>query len=175
MFCENCGKNLPDGVRFCDGCGAKTAPSQPVRPEAEQPAMNAVPPPFNTPPAPVPPRNTYAPPQQSYAPQQQSYAQPQQSYTPQHTYMPPSYAPQPGSEPLRVGQYIAMFLLLSIPLVGIILLFMWAFGGAVNPNKKNFARAMLILGIIGVVFSFIFGAVLMSAISGLLSSMGGYY
>ena len=23
MFCENCGKQIPDGSAFCDGCGAK--------------------------------------------------------------------------------------------------------------------------------------------------------
>ena len=22
MFCKNCGKELPEGTRFCDGCGA---------------------------------------------------------------------------------------------------------------------------------------------------------
>ena len=28
MFCENCGKNLPEGTQFRNGCGAKTAPAQ---------------------------------------------------------------------------------------------------------------------------------------------------
>lgn len=23
MYCENCGKQLPDGAQFCDGCGAR--------------------------------------------------------------------------------------------------------------------------------------------------------
>ena len=116
MFCKNCGKNLSDGAKFCNGCGAKT--------EAAQVAANT---------APQPP--AYMPPAQA-APVPQTYAPP-------HSYAPPpapaSYSPQPGREPLRVIQYIGMFLLMSIPLVGIILLFVWSFGGSVNLNKKNFA------------------------------------
>lgn len=27
MFCKNCGKELPDGVKFCNGCGAPVAPA----------------------------------------------------------------------------------------------------------------------------------------------------
>ena len=23
MYCKNCGKQLPDGAQFCDGCGAQ--------------------------------------------------------------------------------------------------------------------------------------------------------
>ena len=23
MYCKNCGKQLPDGAQFCDGCGAR--------------------------------------------------------------------------------------------------------------------------------------------------------
>lgn len=149
MFCENCGKNLPDGARFCNGCGAKTAPAQAARQEAERPAVNTAPPPVYTPTAQTPPQNTYTP--------------------------PASYSPQRGSEPLRVGQYIAMFLLQCIPLVGIILLFVWAFSSTENPNKKNYARAVLILSVIGLILSIIFGTVIAGIISELIRGTGGYY
>lgn len=159
MFCENCGKNLPDGAKFCNGCGAKTESAQPVNAKGEQSAVHTAPP---SPAQPAPqPRQTYAPPQ---------------PYANQQTYAPPAaYAPGTGAQPLRVLQYIGMFLLMSIPLVGFILLFVWGFGSGVNPNKKNFARAMLILSAIGLVLSFIFGAVIISIIGELLGSMGGYY
>ena len=26
MFCPNCGKELPDGAKFCSGCGMQTSP-----------------------------------------------------------------------------------------------------------------------------------------------------
>ncbi|NLZ27351.1 MAG: hypothetical protein GX887_00120, partial [Firmicutes bacterium] len=50
-----------------------------------------------------------------------------------------------GKEPLGVGQYIGMFLLMCVPLLNIIMLFVWSFGSPVNPNRKNFARASLIM------------------------------
>ena len=55
MFCIHCGKQLPDGVRFCTNCGApvKTKPQTPP-----EPAVTPPPPPVSTPftpSAPVPP------------------------------------------------------------------------------------------------------------------------
>ena len=146
MFCENCGKNLPDGAKFCNGCGAKTEPVQPAYPAAAESA----------PARPVPP-----------PPAQTAYA-PQQTYTPQ----PPAYSVQPDSEPLRVGQYIGMILLMFVPILSVILLFMWSFGSSVNLNKKNFARAMLIVSAIGIVLSIIFSTALIGIVGELF---GGYY
>ena len=40
--------------------------------------------------------------------------------------------------------YLGTYLLLCIPLVGLILTLVWAFGGAHNQNRRNLARAMLI-------------------------------
>ena len=149
MFCENCGKNLPDGAKFCNGCGAKTEAVQPAYPAAAEPA----------PARPVAPPPSYTPPAQTaYASQQ-----------------PPAYSIKPTSSPLGVGQYIGMLLLMCIPLLNIILLFVWSFGGSVNLNKKNFARASLILGAIGLILSIVFGAALSSILGELLGSMGGYY
>ena len=148
MFCEKCGNKLPDGAKFCGGCGAKTEPLQPAYTAAEEPApARSAPPP------------AYAPPvQTAYASQQ-----------------PPAYSQKPDSDPLRVGQYIGMLLLMCIPLLNIILLFVWSFGGSINLNKKNFARASLILGAIGLILSIVFGAALSSIIGELLDGMGGYY
>ena len=144
MFCENCGKNLPDGAKFCNGCGAKTELVQPAYAAAAEPA----------PARPVPPAQT------AYAPQQ--------TYTPQ----PPAYSGQPGSEPLRVGQYIGMLLLMFVPILSVILLFMWSFGSSVNLNKKYFARAILIVSAIGIVLSIIFSTALIGIVGELF---GGYY
>ena len=44
-----------------------------------------------------------------------------------------------------------MFILSAIPLVGFICLLVWAFGSNANLNKKNYARAILIMGLIAVV------------------------
>ncbi|CAH0119357.1 MULTISPECIES: hypothetical protein [unclassified Paenibacillus] len=63
--------------------------------------------------------------------------------------------------------WIVTMLLLIIPIVNIIMLFVWAFGGNTNPNKRNYSRAALIWALIGVAiyvifFVLIFGAVLSS-------------
>ncbi len=74
---------------------------------------------------------------------------------------PPAYiTPQPGAGPLRVGQYIGILLLMIVPILNIILLFVWSFGGSVNPNKKNFARASLILCAIGLILFILAGGVI---------------
>ena len=50
MFCEHCGKQIPDGSRFCESCGAPVAArsggqtpayTQPTRPVQARPAQNA--------------------------------------------------------------------------------------------------------------------------------------
>lgn len=71
------------------------------------------------------------------------------------------------SSPLTVGQYIGMFILTAIPFVGFILLLVWAFGSESNMNKKNYARAALILALIGIILSIIFSV----ALGGLLATI----
>ena len=84
----------------------------------------------------------------------QSYPQgPQVRQQPQ--YVPPrerqtrvSPVVQPVSDPLRAplstGNFFWMPVLIGIPLVGLILLLVWAFSKDVNVNRKNYARSVLI-------------------------------
>ncbi|MCM1042079.1 MAG: zinc ribbon domain-containing protein [Bacteroides sp.] len=30
MKCKECGKEIPDGAKYCSGCGAKSAPDNPT-------------------------------------------------------------------------------------------------------------------------------------------------
>lgn len=46
---------------------------------------------------------------------------------------------------MSLKDWIITFLITSIPLVGFVMLFVWAFGSGENPNKSNFAKAALIL------------------------------
>ena len=147
MFCENCGNKLLEGAKFCGGCGARTESAQSAN-AAEEPA----------PARPVPPA-AYASPGRAAPSYQQTYA-PQQ---------PSAYSGQPGGEPLRVGQYIGMLLLMCVPLLNIILLFTWSFGGSVNPNKKNFARASLILCAVSLIVMLIGGGAVMGALGEMMS------
>jgi hypothetical protein len=73
------------------------------------------------------------------------------------------YQQQPG-EPrypaVSLGNWIFTLILTAIPLVGFILLLVWAFDGSTNPSKKNYARAVLILALIGVILWVVFGVIL---------------
>ena len=144
MFCENCGANLPDDSKFCTGCGTTIESAAPaVKPAAPvQPVRAAAP---VTHPPQSQPVYTPPPPQRLVQP---AYAPPQQPY---YNNQAAGYgALQANREPLGVGSYIGMFFLSAIPMVGFIMLLVWAFGGSVNLNKKNYARAILIMGLIGV-------------------------
>jgi len=57
--------------------------------------------------------------------------------------------------PVTVGEWMVTYLLLFIPLVNLILLFVWAFGGNAPVSKANFAKASLIWILISIVLSII--------------------
>ena len=66
-------------------------------------------------------------------------------------------------EHMTVGQWIGTFLLMLIPIVNIVLMFVWAFGSNTNRSKKTYFQAQLIMcGIIlalyFVIFIFLIGA-----------------
>jgi uncharacterized membrane protein YqjE len=53
----------------------------------------------------------------------------------------------PDTRPLSTGEYFLTMLLLGLPLVGFILMLVWAFGGG-NVNRRNLCRAVLIFTVI---------------------------
>lgn len=153
MFCENCGAKMPDNAKFCGGCGQRVG--EPLKGSA----------PVTPPPPPPQEQRAYTPP--PAPPQQNPFREERREANPS------AYAMGALSAPLTMGQYLVMFLLMGIPLVGLILLLMWAFGSNANINKKNFARASLVLSLIAIV--------LWVAIGGIIASLfmntfrGGYY
>lgn len=77
MFCNNCGTQLPEGTKFCNGCGAPVAPVQPQNPVGgAEPTMFV----GNIPqePAEIP---AYQPPMQNFAPQPPVQPEPKKSNT----------------------------------------------------------------------------------------------
>jgi hypothetical protein len=58
---------------------------------------------------------------------------------------------------ISLGEWIITFIVLAIPLVNIIMLFVWGFSGSTNPNKQNFCRATLIVYLVCIVLFFLFG------------------
>ncbi|HEX2925273.1 MAG TPA: hypothetical protein VHP38_03290 [Ruminiclostridium sp.] len=65
-----------------------------------------------------------------------------------------------GANPsVTTGDWFLTILITAIPLIGLIMLFVWAFGGGANENKSSWAKAMLIwvliLGVIAGILAYI--------------------
>lgn len=64
---------------------------------------------------------------------------------------------------MTVGDWIVTFLILMIPLVGIVMPFVWAFSSDTQPSKKTFFQAQLIIAAIVLVL----GGIALVAFGGL--------
>ena len=74
-----------------------------------------------------------------------------------------------NDEVMTTGQWMLTTLIIAIPIVGIVMTFVWAFG---NGNRKNYCRSALIWMLIGIVLWII----LVVSGASILSSLGsGYY
>jgi hypothetical protein len=74
---------------------------------------------------------------------------------------------------LSTREWVITLLIRIIPLVGFIMLFVWAFGNNENQNKANWAKATLIMMAIGVVVGIFFVIMFGSAIAALIMTRGG--
>jgi heme/copper-type cytochrome/quinol oxidase subunit 2 len=57
-------------------------------------------------------------------------------------------------KPLTVGEWFIMMLVTAIPVVGIVMLFVWAFSENTNVNKANWAKASLLWLVVGIFIAF---------------------
>jgi membrane-associated HD superfamily phosphohydrolase len=76
-----------------------------------------------------------------------------------------------GYQPMSIGDWIITFIVTAIPLVGFIMLFVWAFGDGTHPSKKTWAQAYLIMMVVAIILMIIFFGVITSILG---SFVGGY-
>lgn len=57
------------------------------------------------------------------------------------------------AEVLSMGDYLLMLILLAIPVVNFIVGILWIVNKSGNPNRRNFAKAWMILAVIGTILS----------------------
>lgn len=117
------------------------------------------------------PNNAYGANQSKYGNQYQSYnngynqqynTQYQQTYNSQP--VPPVAPPYgtPDTQPVSIGGWIGVMLLSCLPLINLIMLFVWAFSSSTKKSLKNYARAALIMFLIVAVITVIASVVLIA-------------
>ncbi len=104
----------------------------------------------------------------------------QQNYNQQ--YQNPGYVQSNGPsqdelrKPLSVWWFLLMFIVMAVPILGIVMTFVWAFGSKTNLNRKNFARAVLILAVISIVLGIVFYGSMAAIFGSMMSNFdyGGF-
>ena len=138
ITCNKCGASLADDTRFCTECGNKieaaAAPAEAAVTEEVTEKVEEVKEPVD-----------------------------QQPVQPQPVVQPVQQAPKTDAKPegkyalISTGGFIGITLLMCIPLLGQLLLIIWALGGCKKKQKTYYARACLILMIISIAFTALIG------------------
>ena len=133
MKCNNCGTENADGQQYCQGCGAALYGQSNMYTQQNQ--------------------NTYG--QQNLYSQQAYTTPPQQVvYNQRITKENLPYEFQP----ISMWGYFGYQILFMIPIIGFIILIVFALGGTKNVNLKNFARSYFCVAIIILVVVLIIAA-----------------
>ena len=137
MFCANCGKELEEDAKFCDSCGEKVEAEE-VEAQSEEEVVVEE----------TKTEQVKAEPK----PQPVKKEEPKKQEKPAPVYTETKKTSVVSlTKPLGVFSYIWMFILMSLPVINIIMVLVWAFGRNKNVNKKNYAWAVIIMFIIFVV------------------------
>lgn len=204
-ICSLCGTPMNDDEQFCTSCGAdnskpaddtaaaatelSAASAETEAPATEQPAeetfaapakdeapvQNEAPAAAQQPYGQTPPPPVYGQAPPSPYGQTPPYGQnpPPYGQTP-----PPFYRPYVNNAPVTFGNWMLTMLLMCLPVVNIVMLFIWGFGDTEPVSKRNWARAQLIwVGIAFVIFVVLVVAfsVYMSRVYTGFSSYGYYH
>lgn len=57
------------------------------------------------------------------------------------------------AEILTMGDYLLMLILMAIPVVNFIVCILWIISSNGNPNRRNFAKAWMIIAVVGTILS----------------------
>lgn len=131
--CIYCGQPLLPGTMFCTNCGKPTATQDAAQADAT--------------PASEPEAITM----ESTA--QSNYQVPPVAAPAYSTPYSPVPASLDNGEVIGFGDWMLTLFLTTIPIVNIIMLFIWSFGGSTPASKSNWAKARLVWLAIGIVLS----------------------
>ena len=152
MNCSNCDALISEDAKFCGICGATQAAPAPAEP-APAPAEPV--------PIPIPAYQEQpvyaAPPVPAYTPAPSYQAQPAYQTQPAPAYAYPAAAetaPAKGSRyaPISAFGYFGYFIVFGIPILGLVMAFVWARDKIGSINRQNLAKLMLVFKILGIIF-----------------------
>lgn len=175
-YCPQCGAPLPENCLFCPSCGASCAqPSQP-EPQPAEPVLPAGEPVQADAPAEVSAEDTALPagdPAPEIAqPDDGGQTPPPPGPGPRYAAQPPRRTPRPApaaapdKNEMTTGRYLLCLILFAIPVVGLVMMFIWAFGHDGNVQRRRLARAALLFTALVLVLV-ILAAVVLAAIGAL--------
>jgi len=168
--CANCGETIGEGKKFCPACGVKVE-------NGPKPQITLT---LQEQPDSEPTEQTEQKEQPQQPKQEAQPNEPKQNYTPPPVYTeqvrintsPADAKPPKGSKyaPISTVGYIFLMIGMAIPVIGFILMLVFAFGGG-NVNRRNYARAVLFFLIIGIIVSIVGAVLFWSTISQLTQNI----
>jgi flagellar biosynthesis protein FliR len=72
---------------------------------------------------------------------------------------------------MTVGQWLITMIIMAIPIVNIVMLFVWGFGNNDNPNRKTWAIAQLIIMAAAIVIWMLMFSTIVGLMSGMMGSL----
>ena len=88
------------------------------------------------------------------------------------TVTPAAPVPDQPEKPLTTGEWFVTLLILALPIVGLVMYFVWGFGTTGNVSRRNFCRAALLwlaiglgLALLTMIAILIFGGTLAALLS----------
>lgn len=78
---------------------------------------------------------------------------------------------QQRQEVISTKDWVLTILITSIPILNIIMLFVWAFGGGTAKTKSNWAKAMLIWMVVGIILASFYFATFAAMFASMSQSM----
>jgi hypothetical protein len=70
---------------------------------------------------------------------------------------------------VSIWDWIITFILMVIPIVNFVMIFVWAFGGGCSASKANWAKAILIFWVIGIILAIFFWGVVAALFASVFS------
>lgn len=84
--------------------------------------------------------------------------------TPTQNYQSQPEMQRANPPAVTFGEWMLTILLMCIPIVNIVLLFVWAFSSSANPSKANWAKASLVWTAIVLVLYVLFFVIVLSVV-----------